>query len=86
MSEGSPISIDEYCLSPDSSSSIKEYCEGNEIRSTILGHNRAFGSSIENRDVFTHYTARIECTQDVSVENPNLGKTTTALRLQGITM
>ena len=35
MSEGSPISIDEYCLSPDSSSSIEEYCLSTDSQFSI---------------------------------------------------
>ena len=35
MSEGSPISIDEYCLSPDSSSSINEYCLSTDSKFSI---------------------------------------------------
>ena len=35
MSEGSPISIDEYCLSSDSSSSIKEYCLSTDSQFSI---------------------------------------------------
>ena len=48
------------------------------IRFAILGHNQDVGSSTKKR--------KWESTKDVSVENPNLGKTTTALRLQDITM
>ena len=35
MSEGSPISIDEYCLSSDSSSSIEEYCLSTDSQFSI---------------------------------------------------
>ena len=51
----------------------------NVIRFVILGHNRAVGSSTENRN-------EREGTQNVNVENPNVGKTTAAHRLQNITM
>ena len=45
----------------------------------MLGHNRDVRSSTENRNVG-------EGTQNVNVENPNMGKTTVAHGLQDITM
>ena len=55
----------------------------------MLGHNRDVRSSTENRDVVRCIYARNskeESALDVNVENPNLGKATTALGLQNITI
>ena len=55
----------------------------------MLGHNRDVGSIIENRDVercIYRRNSKEESALDVNVENPNMGKTTTTLRLQNITI
>ena len=57
----------------------QSYCDRKSIRCAMLGHNRDVGSTTENRNVG-------EGTQNVNVENPNMGKTTGAHRLQDITM
>ena len=55
----------------------------------MLGHNRDVRSSTENKDVVRCiYTrnSKEESALDVNVENPDLGKTAAALRLQNITI
>ena len=55
----------------------------------MIGHNRDVRSSTENRDVerciYAQYSKE-ESALDVNMENPNLGKTTAALRLQNLTI
>ena len=55
----------------------------------MLGYNRDVKSSTEYRDVVRCIYIRNnkeESAQDVNVENPNLGKTTAALKLQNNTI
>ena len=55
----------------------------------MLGHNRAIGSSTEStrmkRDISSK-KQKCKSTQDVNVENQNMGKTTATHGLQDVTM
>ena len=52
----------------------------------MLGHNRDVGSSTENRDVSTHYTVKKRVHRILAWKTQIWVKTTTALKLQDITM